>query len=289
MPTKIEKDSVTGRTTTGHEWDGLKELNNPLPRRWLYVCCACIAVAVVLFLLYPSVPGISGNYHGILGYSQRKAVAADPRAAAEPRAVYMYRIAKLSFAQIQKDPRLLEVAKTAGRITFADNCQPCHGAGGRGNPGYPALAAGDWMWGGSLAAIQQTVTHGIRADDPDTRQSQMPRFGTGGILKPKQIQKLADYVMTLFGEPTPGVDVSAGHKLFNDNCAPCHGDHGQGNRAVGAPPLAARIHVRVSDRASVVRQITNPVMGVMPNWNKRLDSATIKAVTLYVHSLAGGE
>ena len=106
------------------------------------------------------------------------------------------------------------MALTDGRITFANNCQPCHGAGGGGNPGYPALAAGNWMWGGTLQDIQQTVTHGIRSDDPDARQSQMPRFGVEGILKPEQIQQIADYVMTLFGQPEKGVDVSAGRKLF---------------------------------------------------------------------------
>ena len=289
MPTKIEKDSVTGRDTTGHEWDGVKELNTPLPKWWLYVLYACIAWAMVLIVLYPSIPGIHGYFHGLLGYSQRDSVDADVRAVAAQRAVYMNRIKALSFAEIRKDPRLLEVAETAGRITFANNCQPCHGAGGGGNPGYPALAAGNWMWGGTLAAIQQTVTHGIRSSDPDARESQMPRFGIDGILKPVEIQHVADYVMTLFGQPVAGVDVAAGRKLFADNCAQCHGDQGQGNREFGAPRLAARTHLRVSDRESVVRQITSPVMGVMPNWNTRLDEATIKSVTLYVHSLGGGE
>jgi len=289
VPTKVEKDSVTGQSTTGHEWDGVKELNQPLPRWWLYTFYACIAWAMALFLLYPSIPGFSGYFHGILGYSQRKVVDADVQAIAAHRAGSMQRIKVLSFAEIRKDPQLLAVALTAGRITFANNCQPCHGAGGGGNPGYPALAAGDWMWGGTLQDIQQTVTHGIRSDDADARTSQMPRFGTDGILKPEQIEQVADYVMTLFGQPEKGVDVAAGRKLFLANCAVCHGEQGQGSRKVGAPRLAARVHLRVSDRESVVRQITSPVMGVMPNWNHRLDGATIKSVTLYVHSLGGGE
>lgn len=289
MPTKIEKDIVTGQMTTGHEWDGVKELNQPLPKWWLYILYACIAWAAVLCVLYPSVPGFRGYFHGVLGYSQRQAVDEDVRQVQARRAESMDRIKILSFAEIRKDPQLLAVAQTAGRITFANNCQPCHGAGGGGNPGYPALAAGNWLWGGTLEAIQQTVTHGIRSDDPEARQSQMLRFGADAVLKPEEIQQVADYVMTLFGTPTRGVDVTAGKALFAENCVACHGEAGQGNREVGGPRLASRVHLHGDDRAAVVAQITNPRMGVMPNWNLRLDDATVKSVALYVHALGGGE
>jgi cytochrome c oxidase cbb3-type subunit 3 len=289
VPTKIEKDSVTGRETTGHEWDGLKELNNPLPKWWLYILYATILFALGQFLLYPSIPYGSGYFHGLLGYSQRKAVDHAVAEVQAQRAAEMQKIATLSFDQIRNDPALLAVAETAGRITFANNCQPCHGEGGAGRPGYPALAAGNWLWGGTPEAIQQTITHGIRSGDPDARNSQMPRFGVDGILKPEQIQQVAEYVMTLYGTPEKGVDVTPGKKLFADNCAVCHGDAGQGNRDVGAPRLASRIHLYGGTLQDVVRQITNPHMGVMPNWNARLDVATIKSVTLYVHSLGGGE
>lgn len=289
MPTKIEKDSVTGHNTTGHEWDGLKELNQPLPKWWLYIFYATVVWSAVYFVLYPSVPGITGYFHGVLGYSQRHAVDQDVAEVQAQRAAAMDKIKVLSFAEIRKDPELLAVAETAGRITFANDCQPCHGAGGGGNPNYPALAAGSWLWGGSLEAIQQTVTHGIRSDDPQTRQSQMIKFGVDGVLKPEQIQQVADYVMTLFGTPVAGADVAPGRQLFVDNCAVCHGDKGQGNREVGAPRLASHVHLHGDTRNAVVAQITNPKMGVMPNWNMRLDAATIKSVTLYVHSLGGGE
>jgi cytochrome c oxidase cbb3-type subunit III len=289
VPTKIEKDSVTGHMTTGHDWDGLQELNRPLPKWWLYVLWATVAWAVVWCVLYPSVPGITGYWHGLLGYSQRVSVDQAVAEVAAQRAGSMQRIKALSFADIRKDPQLLAVAETAGRITFANNCQPCHGAGGGGNPGYPALAAGNWLWGGTLDAIQQTVTHGIRSGDPDTRQSQMPRWGVDAMLKPAEIQQVADYVMTLYGTPVQGADVAPGRKLFVDNCVTCHGDAGQGVREQGGPRLASRIHLHGDDRASVVAQISNPKMGVMPNWNARLDEATIKSVVLYVHSLGGGE
>ncbi len=290
MPTKIEKDDVTGHTTTGHEWDGLQELNRPLPKWWIYVFGACVVWAVGFCLLYPSVPGITGYFHGIIGYYQRDAADADVAAVAQQRAGAMDRIKALSFADIRKDPELYAVAQTAGRITFAENCQPCHGAGGGGNPGFPALAAGNWLWGGKLEDIHQTVTFGIRSGLDDARNSQMPRFGADGILKPAEIQAVADYVATLFGLPAQRHRIrTEGKRVFAENCAVCHGDAGQGNREVGGPRLAARTHLHGDDRAAIVAQITNPRMGVMPNWNARLDLAKIKSVTLYVHSLGGGE
>ena len=289
MPTKIEKDIVTGQETTAHEWDGLRELNTPLPKWWVYTLYATVAWAVVWCVLYPSVPWFNGYFHGVLGYSQRAAVNADVQAVVAQRAATMDRIAALSFDEIRKDPQLMAAAATAGRIAFANNCQPCHAAGGGGQPGYPALAAGAWIWGGTLDAIQQTITHGIRSGDPDAREAQMPRFGADGILKPAEVQQVADYVMTLFGHADAGKDVTAGQKIFAENCAICHGDAGQGDREKGAPRLASQVHLYGNDRATVVAQITTPRMGVMPAWNTRLDPATIKALALYVHSLGGGE
>jgi cytochrome c oxidase cbb3-type subunit III len=289
VPTKIEKDVVTGQETTAHEWDGLRELNTPLPKWWIYTFYATVVWAVVWCILYPSVPWVNGYFHGVLGYSQRASVNADVRAVVAQRAATMDRIAALSFADIRKDPQLMAAANTAGRIAFANNCQPCHAAGGGGQPGYPALAAGAWIWGGTLDAIQQTIAHGIRSGDPDAREAQMPRFGADGILKPAEIQQVADYVMTLFGHADAGKDVSAGQKIFAENCAICHGDAGQGDREKGAPRLASQVHLYGNDRATVVAQITTPRMGMMPAWNTRLDPATIKALALYVHSLGGGE
>jgi cytochrome c oxidase cbb3-type subunit 3 len=289
VPTKIEKDSLSGRETTGHEWDGLKELNTPLPRWWVYVLYATIIWSVVWFLLYPSVPGLTGYFHGFLGYSSRADVERDVKAMAAEHRQSMDKIAAMPIAAVRQDPQLLAVATTAGRITFANNCQPCHGPGGEGRIGYPNLADDVWLWGGKLEDIEQTITHGIRSGDADARQSQMPRFGLDAMLKPEQIQQVADYVMTLFGKGKAGQDVSAGQALFAANCAACHGDNGQGNRDFGAPPLKSQVHLYGDSRATVVAQITNPRQGVMPNWNTRLDPATIRSVALYVHSLGGGE
>jgi cytochrome c oxidase cbb3-type subunit 3 len=289
MPTKIEKDAISGQYTTGHEWDGLQELDTPMPRWWIYTFYACVAVAAAMCVLLPSVPGIHSYWHGLLGYSSRRTAMAEY---AEMQALHKTasdKIAVMALADVRKDPGLLETALTAGRITFANNCQACHGAGGQGRIGYPNLADDVWLWGGKLADIQTTVTHGIRSADPDARTSTMPTFGDG-TLTPAQIQQVADYVWTdLYGHADASVNTAPGIKLFADNCAVCHGDKGQGDRDFGAPPLASHIHLYGDTRDTIVGQVTKPRMGVMPNWGAKLDAATLKSVVLYVHSLGGGE
>jgi cytochrome c oxidase cbb3-type subunit 3 len=209
------------------------------------------------------------------------------------RGKVMDKVAAASFDQIRKDPALLAAAQTAGHITFANNCQPCHGAGGAGAVGYPALAAGAWIWGGKVEEIEQTLIYGIRSGQEQARNSQMPNFGGDGLLKSAEIQNVADYVAaTFYGVPradaTPA-EVKAGAAIFAENCASCHGDKGEGNREVGAPRLAAKVHLNGGTRDAIVKQVTAPHMGVMPNWNTRLDAATIKSVAIYVHDLGGGE
>jgi cytochrome c oxidase cbb3-type subunit 3 len=288
VPTKIEKDAISGRETTGHEWDGLKELNTPLPKWWVYVFLASIAVSLVMFVLYPAIPLGTSHTKGLLGYSSRATVDADVAQLVAQRKVSMDKIAGMSFAAIKADPSLMEVAMTSGRITFAENCQPCHGAGGSGNPGYPALAAGAWIWGGTLKAIQQTVAHGVRAGDDAGRPAvAMPKFGE--TLKADQIQSVADYVFAKFYGHDSGKDTTAGAALFAENCASCHGAKGEGNREMGAPKLASRVHLYGDTREAIAAQMGAPKLGVMPNWGTRLSPAAVKAVALYVHALGGGE
>lgn len=275
--------------TTGHEWDGLQELNNPLPKWWVYVFFITVVVAFVQFILLPSIPGVTGYWHGLLGASTRGTVDRDVQALQAQRATYMDKIAAIPVADVVRDPQLLAIATTAGRITFANNCQPCHGAGGMGREGYPALAAGAWIWGGSLDAIVKTITYGIRSGDENAHTSLMPKFGADGILTPEQITNVAAYVAaTFYGNPGEG-DVAKGKELFTANCAACHGVNGQGNRLLGAPALKSKVHLYGDTQAAVVAQVTNPRMGVMPAWHTRLDPATIKAVAIYVHGLGGGE
>jgi cytochrome c oxidase cbb3-type subunit 3 len=274
--------------TTGHIWDGVREYNNPLPKWWLYVFYACVAWAAGMCLLYPSIPGLHTYWHGLLGYSSRAEAMQGWRQMQGRHAEAMTRIAQLPIEKVAADDKLREVAMQAGRIAFANNCAPCHGQGGTGSVGFPALGDDVWLWGGKLTDIDTTVTHGVRSADPDARQSQMPSFGDG-ILKPAQIEQVADYVGVWWGVTPAGTDVSAGAKLFADNCAACHGAKGEGSHDFGAPPLNAHIHLYQGTHDAIVAQVTRPREGLMPNWNTRLDPATIKSVALYVHALGGGE
>ena len=289
MPTKGEKDSFTGRETTGHEWDGIRELNTPLPRWWLYTFYATILFAAVYSVLFPAVPWFIGHSKGLLGYTNRGAVDQEMAAVAAAEAPILNRIRAADLETIRRDPQLFAFAAAGGKAAFADNCVPCHRAGGQGAPGYPVLADDDWLWGGSLQAIQQTITHGIRNDDPDSRQSEMPRFGLDGMLTPPQISDVADYVLSLSGTKAPADAIGRGAKIFADNCAACHGEKATGNREVGAPNLTDQIWLYGGDKATVMDVITRARNGSMPSWGRRLDPLTIKMLTIYVHSLGGGE
>jgi cytochrome c oxidase cbb3-type subunit 3 len=290
MPTKIEKDIVSGTSTTGHEWDGIKELDTPMPKWWVYTFMACVAWAVGYCVLYPSVPYGPGYFHGVLNYSSRDHVNAEVAAVTAARAGSMDRIAALSYDAIRADAGLAEVAQVAGRAAFANNCQACHAAGGAGRVGYPALAAGAWIWGGTTADIEQTLRHGIRSGDPDARASQMPRFGADAILDAAQLTQVGDFVWTkLYGHADPRIDTTKGAAVFAENCVACHGEAGQGVREVGGPRLASRVHLYGDTRQAIASQLRLPRAGVMPNWGTRLDNATLKSLVLYVHSLGGGE
>lgn len=289
MPTKVEKDQITGTDTTGHEWDGLKELNTPLPKWWLYTFYACIAFAVVWMIIYPSLPiyGVRGT-SGWVARDQIGPILAEQRARQEPM---LARIRGLTPAQVAADPELRAFALVGGRIAFANNCAGCHGAGGQGAPGgFPSLADDSWIWGGSFDAIQKTIAHGIRnAEDSQARMSIMPPYAP--ILQPAQIADVASFVLSLSGAETGSDQASLdrGKALFAQNCAACHGPAGKGNQLLGAPDLSDQIWLYGNTRADVIRQITSPRMGVMPPWGGRLDPATVTMLTVYVHALGGGQ
>ena len=289
MPTKGEKDALSGREIRDHEWDGIRELNTPLPRWWLYVFYACIAFAVVYAVLYPSLPWIHGHTKGILAYTTRGAVAQELAAVAQQQAPSLDRIRATDLGAIRKDPQFFPIAVAGGKAAFADNCVPCHRAGGAGGPGFPNLADDDWLWGGTLEAIHQTISHGVRNDDPDSRQSAMPRFGLDGMLTAPQISDVADYVLSLSGTKASPEALERGAKVFAENCVLCHGEKGTGNPEVGAPNLADQIWLYGSGKVSVVDVVTRARGGSMPSWGQRLDPATIKMLAVYVHSLGGGK
>lgn len=289
MATTAEKDTVTGVETTGHEWDGVRELNNPLPTWWLWTFYASILFAVVYMILYPSVPGLSGHFGGVLGYNSRTDVAAAMASADAARAQWTDRIAALEPADIADDPDLRSVSLVGGAALFADNCAPCHGQGGAGRPGgYPSLADDDWLWGGDHAAIQHSITWGVRNETDETRYSEMPRFGDG-LLDRAQIEDVADHVLSLSGRSDNAAAAARGAAVYAEQCAVCHGDDGLGAVDFGAPRLSDAIWLYGGSRAAVIAQISRPRQGVMPAWGQRLSETDVKMLTVYVHALGGGE
>jgi cytochrome c oxidase cbb3-type subunit III len=286
-------DEVTGTATTGHEWDGIRELETPMPRWWLWTLYLCIAWAVGYWVLYPAWPLLSDNTRGILGYSSRADVAVELDILGKQRSVMAAGLATASLQEIKANPDLFRIATARGKAAFGDNCAGCHGLGGGGaKGGYPNLNDDDWIWGGTLDQIHATLLNGIRwSANNDTRISQMPAFGgKDGVLKPAEIDAVANYVRSLSGLPTePGTKLDQGKELFATNCAVCHGEAGKGNQELGSPNLTDPIWLYGSDIKSITESITYSRAGVMPAWKDRLDPVTIKALTIYVHSLGGGQ
>ena len=283
-------DKVTGTATTGHEWDGIKELNTPLPRWWVITFYATIIWAVGYWIVYPAWPMLWGHTTGILHYSSRADVAVELANLEKIRGQKMVTLGAAALADIEKDPALLALARARGKAAFGDNCAPCHGSGGAGAKGYPNLNDDDWLWGGTPDQIMQTIQFGVRSGHPKTHEGAMLAFGKEGVLKKDQIVTVASYVRSLSGLPTSqGYDAKAGAKIFAENCAVCHGDAGKGNQELGAPNLADKIWLYGSDEATLIETITNGRSGVMPAWVGRLDPSTVKALAVYVHSLGGGQ
>ena len=283
-----ERDEHSGVETTGHEWDGIKELDNPLPRWWLWVFYGSIAVAVVYWILMPAWPGLKGYTPGLMKQSDRVDVVEQLNALQAQRSQGEALLMNASLDQIERNPELQAHALAVGQSVFGDNCATCHGAGGGGAKGYPNLRDDVWLWGGSLAEIEQTIRIGVRSAHPETRMSMMPAFGRDGMLTNAQVADVAEYVVALSGREADAAGVARGRQIYADNCVACHGPTGQGDRAQGAPDLTDREWLYGSDREAIRGQIHNGRNGVMPTWEGRFSPAVIKALAVYVHVNAGG-
>lgn len=284
-------DDATGTSTVGHEWDGIEELNTPLPRWWLWTFYITIVWALGYVILYPAWPMVHGATEGVLGWSSRGQLEKDLQVDAARRAPVTNAIAATALTDLPAKPELMQAAVQGGGAAFRVHCVQCHGAGGAGlKKLYPSLTDDDWLWGGDLASIQYTITNGIRnPDHAATRTSQMPAFGRDGILEAPQIDDVVSYVRTISGQEKAGTASTRGAAIFEANCSVCHGPGGAGGRAVGAPKLTDAIWLYGGDRDSLTATINQPRNGVMPRWNSRLDPATIKMLSAYVYSLGGGE
>jgi cytochrome c oxidase cbb3-type subunit 3 len=286
-------DQPTGTETVGHEWDGIEELNTPLPRWWVLTFYVTILFAIGYVIAYPAIPLLTHGTAGMLGWTSRGQLAGELKLQGEKRAQAVAGLAGMPIEQLPAHPAIEQAAIAGGAAAFKVNCIQCHGAGAAGVPGsYPNLSDDDWLWGGDLKSIETTIVHGIRSpDDPATRVSAMPAFGRDGILTSQQIGSVAGYVLSLSGKAPANAE---GAKLFADNCAVCHGADGKGNRSLGAPNLTDAIWLYgktpgTITKAEIESVVTNARNSVMPAWAKRLDPVTIKELAAYVHSLGGGE
>jgi cytochrome c oxidase cbb3-type subunit 3 len=290
MTDHSEIDSVSGTATTGHQWDGIKELNTPLPRWWIITFYLTIIWAIGYWIVYPAWPLLTSNTKGLLHYSTRADVAVELANLDKIRGDKMTALAAASLADIEKDPALLALARARGKTVFGDNCAPCHGSGATGSKGFPNLNDDDWLWGGTLDQIMQTIRFGARSGNAKGHEGQMLAFGKDGMLKPEQIVTVANYVRALSHLPTrQGYDAAEGAKIFAENCVACHGENGKGNLEVGSKDLTANIWLYGGEEATIIETITNGRGGVMPAWDGRLDPVTLKAMAVYVHSLGGGK
>jgi cytochrome c oxidase cbb3-type subunit III len=281
-------DAPTGTQTVGHEWDGIEELDTPMPRWWVFTFWACIVWALGYIVLFPAIPMLNGATPGLWNWSSRGQLEQELKAETARRAPITNALAAIPVEQLAGNEKLYQAAIEGGRAAFKVHCVQCHGSGAAGSKGYPNLNDDDWLWGGDLAAIHYTLTNGIRQPDHEaTRFSQMPAFG--GVLANGEIDAVTAYVQTLSGKAKPSALSVSGATLFANNCASCHGTDGKGLREFGAPNLTDGIWLYGGDTASIKTTINKARYGVMPRWDNRLDPVTIKMLAAYVHSLGGGE
>ncbi|EEW58730.1 cytochrome c oxidase, Cbb3-type, subunit III [Ruegeria sp. TrichCH4B] len=276
--------------TTGHEWDGIMEFDNPMPRWWLWVFYATIVWGIGYSIAYPAWPLVSEATSGMLGWSSRAKVEAEIAAVETANAPINAQLEALELAAIPGHPELEDYAVSAGAAVFKTWCAQCHGSGAAGAKGYPNLLDDDWLWGGTMEDIHTTVSYGIRNEESDdARFSAMPAFGRDGLLEKEQVSQVVNYVMSLSDTPQDASQVVAGAAVFEANCASCHGEDASGDIYQGAPNLKDAIWLYGGDYETIYETVWNSRYGVMPNWDTRLSEAEIRAVSAYVHQLGGGE
>lgn len=288
-----ERDPVTGKPTTGHEWNGIKELDNRVPRAVIFFLVVTTLFSIVYWVLMPAWPLGVTYTKGLLGIDQRATVEKAVQEAAARRAAWTDEIARLDFAEIRQRPELMQIVQESGSTLFGDNCAACHGTDAKGNPGFPSLADGAWLWGGDSEIVAETLRIGINSTHPETRFAQMPAFGRDGILDRAAISSIVSFIRN----NAEGIDdlgpldakgVEDGRQLFAENCAACHGEDGRGDPAVGAPDLMDDSWLTGSDRASLIRTVSQGRQGHMPHWEDRLTEIDRKILAIYVTEIAGG-
>lgn len=274
------RDPHTGYLTTGHVWNGITELNSPVPRPVWWFLTATHLTALIMVILLPAIPLWFTYSKGLWGVEQGEEADVAIANAAQIRSVWMDQISALPYAIIQADTALMPIVRSAGASLFGDNCAACHGKAGMGNAGFPNLTDADWLWGADPEVMAETLRVGINSVHPDTRIAQMLPFGRDEYLTRDEVEALVPHVM---GLSVPGtVADPAAATLFAENCASCHGENAKGLIDVGAPNLTDEIWQYGGDAEAVRATLWNGRMGVMPAWEGRLSDTDRKILTLYV-------
>lgn len=288
-----ERDPVSGERLTGHDWNGIKELDTPVPRGILIFVIITHIIAVVYWFLTPAWPFGESYTRGFLGIDQRKTVEEQIVASTAQRAAWSKQIETADFATIQADANLMSIVRSTGHQLFGDNCAACHGIDGKGRANYPNLTDDDWQWGGDVQRIAETISVGVNTANPGTRLAEMPRFGVDQMLPAEDIEKAANYIYSLSNpdHTTTGAaeKIVAGREVFVANCATCHGDDARGKSDVGAPNLTDKRWLYGGDMETIITTIHGGRRGHMPTWDQRLTLTEIKILALYVHSLGAGD
>ena len=278
-----ERDHHSGYLTTGHTWNGIAELNAPVPRAVWWFFWVTHVVALLIVILLPAIPLWSTYSKGLLGRDQYRSVDAAVEAAIQTRSVWTAQIAMLPYTAIQADPGLMQIVRDTGATLFGTNCAACHGTQAMGGPGFPNLIDADWLWGYDPDTIAETLRVGINAAHPDSRIAQMPAFGHDELLNRAEVATLVPYVA---GLSVPGtVPDPAAARLFADNCAACHGEDAKGRQDVGAPDLTDDVRLYGGDAAALHATLWDGRQGRMPAWETRLTETDRKILTLYVLDL----
>jgi cytochrome c oxidase cbb3-type subunit 3 len=283
-----ERDPHTGYLMTGHEWNGIKELNTPVPRAVYFFLAVTALFAIGYWILMPAWPTGTAYTKGLLGIDQRAIVADSLKQAALDRAAWSGRIETADYAEIQGDPQLMAYVRETGRTLFGDKCAACHGRTAQGGKGFPSLTTNSWLWGGDPAAIAETIRVGINSAHPETRVSQMLAFGRDGMISRDDVDNVVAYVRSLSGPAAadlPADKIAAGKAVFAANCVSCHGETGTGKTDAGAPNLTDKFWIYGGDAQSIYTTVWGGRQGHMPTWESRLSPVERKILALYLVDL----
>lgn len=286
---EVERDPVSGRETTGHEWNGIKELDTPVPRGVLMFIIVTHLWAIAVWFLLPAWPLGTTYTKGLLGLSQRTAGEQRIVEGQKERAVWKAKLETEPYDTILADEVLMQRVRRTGRQLFGDNCAACHGRDAKGGINYPDLTDEDWLWGGGPELIEQTMRVGINTAHSESRVAQMPAFGRDAMLDREQVRSVAAYVYSLtnpaYSTPQNIERITAGQKVFAASCAACHGENAQGNRDLGAPNLTDAYWIYGGTMETIIASVHGGRQGHMPTWDERLTTAEIRTLALYVHDL----